>query len=624
MASGTATVSSRVCVMRSMRREHMKRISRYLGAGLFLFTACGEAEPQRPVQPERVEVVVQAPPPEPVKPVTVPIDAAMLTIPRIGFDLDGCALDVDVPMMRLASPIASLVVVARRNVADENSDFSVVDCAAPALFELPGALLAMDSPRSIRGLAMIRMRVAAGRLACDEAHAIGVCLRDRGGVLHASLLEGGRDSAIRVHPNAESWLNAPRLLTPSGWTDDTLGLKRGWVLVGADPSTGKRTRVVVRNVRPIMGPAVKLKLMTGEVLRVPETRALWHVARASWVPASEISAGDRVYGVSGPVEVREVEAWEGKHHWADVTDVSAPDTYFIGDVLVSDGRPTPGELVPLSPEEDPLLPAPVEFAAAVHSYDCALRTTIELREWPEYAERVVLLAATHPGPSGARLPLACNEGTEVASIPRSVWEVWRTQRRATDQALVLSLDTGAPGWEAEEAGFDGVIGCASEVALLSCARAADGSMSPIMKTARWGLSGAPCFATGTPIETPDGPVAIESLGPGTLVRSFDVVSGEARVTRVLRLVSRGSRPVVRIRLQNGEEMRVTGEHPLWSPRVGDFRPAGSLRIGDRLLGTGGIELNVDEVAQDGTSEVWELSVAAPDTYFAGGVLAHNY
>jgi len=47
-------------------------------------------------------------------------------------------------------------------------------------------------------------------------------------------------------------------------------------------------------------------------------------------------------------------------------------------------------------------------------------------------------------------------------------------------------------------------------------------------------------------------------------------------------------------------------------------------VGDRLLGTGGIALNVEEVAQDGMSEVWELSVAAPDTYFAGGVLAHNY
>lgn len=598
------------------------RISRRIVAGLGLFTACGE-EPPAALQVERAAVeVVAAPPKAAPEAVTVAIDATMLNFPRIGIDIDGCAVDFDVPLVRLAEPIASLVIVAKPG--EGGGDFDSADCSAPALFEVPREVLAIDPPRGLRGEARLRLRAEAGRLACDEAHSVAVCLRDHGGALHASLWEGRDQSGQRVHPYGDGWLNAPRLLTPSGPSDDTLRVMRGWQLVGADPSTGARARVEVRAVGAGMGPAVSLRLTTGEALRVPEKRELWHVERASWIRASEVVAGDRLFGLGGPVEVRETEAKKAERGWVDVVDVSAPDTYFIGNVLVRDGRPTVGEIVPLPAAEDPQYLDAVDFAAEAHSYDCALWTTITLQAWPEHAERVVLLAAAHPGPPGARVALACDAASEVVSIPRAVWEGWRAQPRTSDQPLTLSLEAGAIGWEAEDEDFAGVIGCSSDVALLSCARAADGTLSPIMQTARWGLSGSSCFATGTPIETPAGPVAIEALEAGTLVRSIDVVSGQARVARVQRVVSRGPRPALQLRLEDGRTLRVTGEHPLWLPRLGDFRPAGGLRVGDRLLGSEGAALRVDEVAPAGDIEVWELSVAAPDTYFAGGVLAHNY
>nr|WP_276603334.1 Hint domain-containing protein [Nannocystis pusilla] len=158
---------------------------------------------------------------------------------------------------------------------------------------------------------------------------------------------------------------------------------------------------------------------------------------------------------------------------------------------------------------------------------------------------------------------------------------------------------------------------------MACGRAADGTLSPVTGPARWGHSGATCFATGTPIDTPAGPVAIEALAPGATVLSFDVLRGEAQVAHVLRRVSRGERPVLQLRLADGRALRITGEHPLWLPRVGVFRPARDLQVGDRLLGRDGAALPIESIVPDGTSEVWELSVDAPDTYFADGFLAHN-
>ena len=101
------------------------------------------------------------------------------------------------------------------------------------------------------------------------------------------------------------------------------------------------------------------------------------------------------------------------------------------------------------------------------------------------------------------------------------------------------------------------------------------------------------------------------------------VTGEPRVAHVLRRVSRGLRPVLKVTLENGDELRLTAEHPLYLPRAGTFRVAGELRPGDHLLARDG-EPRLTSITPDGETEVWELSVDAPDTYFAAGVLAHNY
>lgn len=542
----------------------------------------------------------------------------MRMVPMIRGAIDRCALDIDVPLVQLAAPLVSLVVVAREA---EIHHVEPIDCTAPVMVELPREVLAAAAPITDRDAAKIRVHIEPPLVACEKTYVLGVCLRDRSGELHASRAPGAPAQPIWLAEEARP--GASRLLTPSGELDDMTAVRRGLQLIGADPTTGAHVRVDLRSLRNRPGTVVEIRLTTGERIKIPHGHALWRLDQATWTHASELVAGDRLFGLDGPVEVREVQAMR-RSYGVDITDVSAPDTYFLGGVLVRDGRPTPGDPTPLAVDEDPTRRADVELAAAAASYDCALSTTLTVRSWPAGAESIVLLADRHPGPPGARVVLPCDPRRVFSSVPRALWDAWHTHPATAGRPLTLALEAGEPGWAAEAPGFTGVIGCSSEVALLACERAPDGALSPITSAARWGLSGASCFATGTPIETPGGPVAIEALAAGATVLSFDVISGEARVAHVLRRVSRGSRPVLQLRLGDGRELRVTGEHPLWLPRAGAFRLARDLHVGDRLLGRDGAEVQIAEVSPAGASEVWELSVDAPDTYFAAGILAHNY
>lgn len=129
----------------------------------------------------------------------------------------------------------------------------------------------------------------------------------------------------------------------------------------------------------------------------------------------------------------------------------------------------------------------------------------------------------------------------------------------------------------------------------------------------------PCFAAGTPVATPRGPVPIEQVAAGDEVLTLR----EGRLSPV---------PVIRVRQRRvarllavtvgGRNLRVTGEHPL---RVGErWVPARELRLGDRLQREDGFAAVEAIALEEGVWEVHSLRVGAPHTYLAGGVLAHNY
>lgn len=126
-----------------------------------------------------------------------------------------------------------------------------------------------------------------------------------------------------------------------------------------------------------------------------------------------------------------------------------------------------------------------------------------------------------------------------------------------------------------------------------------------------------CVARGTPIATPRGDVPIEALHPGDVVWAWDETRGARVATSVLAVA-----PGARDGLVEIGRLRVTAEHPVLAD--GRWTPAGDVREGAVLvtLPTRG-DVVAHPASVPGWAEVVDLSVGAPHTFFAGGVLVHN-
>lgn len=122
--------------------------------------------------------------------------------------------------------------------------------------------------------------------------------------------------------------------------------------------------------------------------------------------------------------------------------------------------------------------------------------------------------------------------------------------------------------------------------------------------------GGGCFPAGTPIRTPRGEVAIESLKPGDVVLSGQGGPTDIEATFVTRA------PVLSVETDVGT-LRTTAEHPLLCGD-GRFRPASELSHGDRL----GRAMVIRCVPQD-EQLVFNLRVDAPHTFVASGFVVHN-
>lgn len=126
-----------------------------------------------------------------------------------------------------------------------------------------------------------------------------------------------------------------------------------------------------------------------------------------------------------------------------------------------------------------------------------------------------------------------------------------------------------------------------------------------------------CFAAGTPVLTPRGPVLIENLRDGDLVLSRSDVnfagSVEPRtVEKVFRLVGRICEVDV-----GGHCLMTTAEHPFYVEGQG-WTKAIDLEPGDALVGTCKKTVTVERVcATDRETTVYNLRVADFHTYFVG-------
>lgn len=97
-----------------------------------------------------------------------------------------------------------------------------------------------------------------------------------------------------------------------------------------------------------------------------------------------------------------------------------------------------------------------------------------------------------------------------------------------------------------------------------------------------------CFAEGTLVDGPIGAKPIESMLVGDLVYTYRASTRKPAVGRVNEVISVGRAPVVKVTLDNGEEVRCTPDHkwlvcPQFQKDDPVERRAEDLRLGDRLL-----------------------------------------
>lgn len=138
-----------------------------------------------------------------------------------------------------------------------------------------------------------------------------------------------------------------------------------------------------------------------------------------------------------------------------------------------------------------------------------------------------------------------------------------------------------------------------------------------------GIGGANCFVAKTPVATPTGPKAIETLREGDLVLSADEATGEIAWKPVVRTFRREVPSLVELAL-GVDVLQTTEEHPFYVAARG-WMLARDLGVGDAVVTPEGV-VTVTRTASLATpATVYNVEVRDHHTYFVGTAraLVHN-
>lgn len=142
-----------------------------------------------------------------------------------------------------------------------------------------------------------------------------------------------------------------------------------------------------------------------------------------------------------------------------------------------------------------------------------------------------------------------------------------------------------------------------------------------------GTGQIPCFPAGTPVSTPSGPRAIETLREGEEVYSYEFDTGEVVARRVLDSYEGETRYWVDVRIGDSV-LRATREHPIWVESEQEWLEAQSLEPGMTVLlqdGSSAVVTGVEILPQPRSHATYNLTVEESNNFFAGDlrVLVHN-
>ena len=131
-----------------------------------------------------------------------------------------------------------------------------------------------------------------------------------------------------------------------------------------------------------------------------------------------------------------------------------------------------------------------------------------------------------------------------------------------------------------------------------------------------------CFAAGTPVLTPGGPRAIETLHTGDLVLTGGGPDGTERTASILSVHQSPASRTLRL-VVSGEAIVTTDGHPFRKARAGWTR-AGDLKPGDEILAINGPARIAAVEVQEGAT-VWNLRLDESPTYLVGrqGMIVHD-
>ncbi len=134
------------------------------------------------------------------------------------------------------------------------------------------------------------------------------------------------------------------------------------------------------------------------------------------------------------------------------------------------------------------------------------------------------------------------------------------------------------------------------------------------------------FVVGTLVASETGMVPIESINVGDkLVTKWEHNASEATCHRAVSAVFSRLAPIVAyVTLENGQELGLTPEHPVWNATIDRWMPIQECAVGDELLDVSAQRLAIILIRYDNSPHlVYNYEVEGTHTYFAEGVWVHN-
>lgn len=138
------------------------------------------------------------------------------------------------------------------------------------------------------------------------------------------------------------------------------------------------------------------------------------------------------------------------------------------------------------------------------------------------------------------------------------------------------------------------------------------------------LKSRQCVPENTLIDTPHSRIPIQTLKKGDAVISYNLKNSTIEEDVIEEVWCSGERQCIIITFEDGREIEVGENHPLYVKSKEDWISSISLRIGDEILDVKENRYSIiKSIKQSGIKVCYDISVKKNENFFIDGVLVHN-